>query len=139
MEYKTSAVAEMGDRLTTIDMGRKEGAAVPLSGGDGPHLTQCGLDPWADIYLRTKCILIHLALWPHMGQKVGVLGDLVSHLTQCRGGRRLPPYQVAWHSSSRLATTENRRRLGRAGCVPLGGEWAQCGQGRGLPPYQVAS
>jgi len=33
MEYKTSAVAEMGDRLATIDMGRKEGAAVPLSGG----------------------------------------------------------------------------------------------------------
>jgi len=51
MEYKTSAVAEMGDRLATIDMGRKD---VPLSGGAGPHLTQCGLDPWADIYLRTK-------------------------------------------------------------------------------------
>jgi len=35
---------EMGDRLATIDMGRKEGAAVPLSGGElGPHLTQCRL------------------------------------------------------------------------------------------------
>ena len=31
---KCSAVAEMGDRLATIDVGRKEGAgAVPLSGG----------------------------------------------------------------------------------------------------------
>jgi len=40
-----SAVAQMGDRLATIDMGRKEvGAAVPLSVGKmSPHLTQCGL------------------------------------------------------------------------------------------------
>jgi len=30
--YKSSAVAEMGDHLTTIYMGEKEGAAVPLSG-----------------------------------------------------------------------------------------------------------
>jgi len=28
--YKSSAVAETGDRLTTIDMGRKVGLAVPL-------------------------------------------------------------------------------------------------------------
>jgi len=31
---KSSAVAEMGDRLATIDMSRKEGAAVPLSRGE---------------------------------------------------------------------------------------------------------
>ena len=30
---KSLAVAEMGDRLATIDMGRKAGAAVPLSVG----------------------------------------------------------------------------------------------------------
>jgi len=42
---KCSAVAEMGDRLATIDMGRKERAVLCLLGGDelGPHLTQCGL------------------------------------------------------------------------------------------------
>jgi len=35
----------MGDRLATLDMGRKVGAAVPLSVGElGPHLTQCRLD-----------------------------------------------------------------------------------------------
>jgi len=28
---KTTAVAEIGDRLATVDMGRKVGAAVPLS------------------------------------------------------------------------------------------------------------
>jgi len=34
---KSSVVAEMGDRLATIDMGRRDGAAVPLSGGElGP-------------------------------------------------------------------------------------------------------
>jgi len=35
----------MGDRLATIDMGPKVGAAVPLSMGDlGHHLTQCCMD-----------------------------------------------------------------------------------------------
>ena len=39
---KSSAVAEMGDCLATIDMGRKLGA-VPLFEGElGPHLTQSG-------------------------------------------------------------------------------------------------
>jgi len=38
---------EMGDRLATIDMGRKLGAVPPfLGGGLGPHLTQA--------YFRTK-------------------------------------------------------------------------------------
>ena len=41
---KSSAAAEMGDRLATINMGRKVVAAVSLSVGElGPHLTQCGL------------------------------------------------------------------------------------------------
>ena len=41
---KSSALAEMGDRLATIDMGRKLGA-VPLFGERelGPHLLQCRL------------------------------------------------------------------------------------------------
>jgi len=35
----------MGDRLATVDMDRevRGGAAVPLSRGLGPHLTQCRL------------------------------------------------------------------------------------------------
>jgi len=32
-KYKSSAVAEMGDRLATIDMGRKVGAACPFPWG----------------------------------------------------------------------------------------------------------
>ena len=44
--YNSSAVAEMGDCLTTIDMNRKvgHGAAVSLFVGElGPHLTQYGV------------------------------------------------------------------------------------------------
>jgi len=49
---KSSAVAEMGDRLATIGMGRKLGAAVPLSGGGGlgPHLTQSRLGRGLPLY-----------------------------------------------------------------------------------------
>jgi len=41
---KSSAVAEMGDRLTTIDMSRKVGMLCRFPWGElGPHLTQCRL------------------------------------------------------------------------------------------------
>jgi len=43
---KSSAAVEMGDRLATIDMGRKsgEGLLCPFPWGElGPHLTQCRL------------------------------------------------------------------------------------------------
>jgi len=49
---KCLAVAEMGDRLATIDMGRKVGTAVPPFWEKelGAHLTQCclgrGLPPY---------------------------------------------------------------------------------------------
>jgi len=43
-ELTSSWVAEMGDRLATIDIGRKEGTAVPLSGELCLYLTQCGRD-----------------------------------------------------------------------------------------------
>jgi len=42
---KSSAVAEMSDRLATIDIGRKLGGGLcPLFGKEemGPHLAQCG-------------------------------------------------------------------------------------------------
>ena len=37
---KSSAVAEMGDRLTIIDVGRKLRGCAPFGGELGPHLTQ---------------------------------------------------------------------------------------------------
>jgi len=43
----------MGDRLATIDMGRKLGTVPPFWGELGPHQAQCGL--WAaETYLHTK-------------------------------------------------------------------------------------
>jgi len=47
---KCSAVAEMGDRLATIDMCRKLGA-VPLLGGAG---SPCNSAAWAEACLLTK-------------------------------------------------------------------------------------
>jgi len=47
---KSSAVAEMGDRLATVDIGRKVESVPIWRGGAGPHLTQCrlgrGLPPY---------------------------------------------------------------------------------------------
>jgi len=61
----SSVVAEMGDRLATIDMGRREeGAAVPLSGwGAGPHQTECSLVRDLPPY-EVSGILIHPAISP---------------------------------------------------------------------------
>ena len=43
-QNKCSAVAEMGDRLATIDMGRKLGGCAPFARRElDPHVTQCGL------------------------------------------------------------------------------------------------
>jgi len=48
----SSAVAQMGDRLATIDMCRKWGGAAvgARSGPLGPHLTQCGLGRGLPLY-----------------------------------------------------------------------------------------
>ena len=52
---KSSSVAEMGDRLATIDMGQKVGDAVPLSVGElGPHLTQYRMGRGLPLYQVTS-------------------------------------------------------------------------------------
>ena len=48
--HKSSAVAEMGDRLATIGMGRKWDAAGGCGSPLGPHLTQCGLGRGLPLY-----------------------------------------------------------------------------------------
>jgi len=51
---KSSAVAEMGDRLATVDMGRKVGGGIlcpfPLGGAGSPSNSVA----WAEAYLHTK-------------------------------------------------------------------------------------
>jgi len=63
VHYKSSADVEMGDRLVTIDMGQKVGAAVPLSVGRelGPHLT---MSPGPRPTSIPSGILIHPTVWP---------------------------------------------------------------------------
>jgi len=99
------AVAQIGDRMATTDMGRREGAAVPLSRGQlGPRLTQCGL---AKVYFRTKWHLhpsSRLATI-YMGRKLG------AHLTQRCWAEAY--YRTKYHldPSSRLAMTDLGRKL----------------------------
>jgi len=50
--YKRLAVAEMGNRLATIDMGRKEGAAVPLSADERSWVPIKHNVAWAEAYFR---------------------------------------------------------------------------------------
>jgi len=58
LQVKNSAVTEIGDRLATIDMGRKVGAAVSLSVGDGsPYNT---MSPTSVL----TGILIYPYIWP---------------------------------------------------------------------------
>jgi len=47
---KCSAVAEVGDHIATIDMGRKLGAVALFSGELDHHLTQCGLGRGLPLY-----------------------------------------------------------------------------------------
>ena len=137
----------MGDRLATIDMGRKL-RAVPLLGGElGPHVTQCG---WAEAYVRTKWHLDHPAVWPQQtwadfffwGGAVSLGGAAGSASnTNCPVEAY---HRTKWHfgQSSRLAATNIGRKLGDVrlfGEKELGLHLAQCDQGRGLPLYQVAS
>jgi len=120
---KSLAVAEMGDRLVTINISRREGAAVPLSGGSWAPSNNVA---WAEIYLRVKW---HLDPYSHfatidMSQKVwGVLcpflGELNPHLTQCRLGRGLPPYQMLY--SSIFGHNRHGPKIG--GFAPLGESW----------------
>jgi len=62
--YKSSAVAEMGDRLTTIDTGRRVGgAAVPLL-GEGAGSPSNTMSPEPSHTSIPSDILMHPAVWP---------------------------------------------------------------------------
>jgi len=100
-------------------------------------------------------ILIHLAVSAtiDMGRKLGAVPFLRAgswvhalkkvhspHLAQYSLDPGLPPYQVAYlDASSRLATIDMGRKLGRGLCPLFVADLAQCGLGRGLPPWQVSS
>jgi len=142
---KSSALAEIGDRLATIDMGRKEGGCCALFRGElAPSNT---MSPGPRPTSTPSGILMHAAVWPqYMGQngsKLGVLcppffwgGERGPHLTQCRLRWGLPPYQVACWPQQTWAENGGRS------CAPfeegeLGPHLTQCGRGRGLLPFHL--
>ena len=59
---KCSAVAEMGDRLATIDMGQKFGGCALLGGGAA--FTCNTMRPWSKPTFVPSDTLIHPAVWP---------------------------------------------------------------------------
>ena len=96
----------MSDRLTTIDMGRKDGKLLCHFRGElGIHLTQCGLgkwrlDPSSRLTTTDKSRKLGAVVPPFLGE-----GELGLHLIQC--GQGIGAYlRFKWHldPSSRLAT-----------------------------------
>ena len=84
---KSSAVAEMCDRLATVDMGRKLGVLCPFPwAGDGyPSNTMW---PGPRYTSKPSSILIHRAVWPQQTwaenwELMCPFGELCPHLTQC--------------------------------------------------------
>jgi len=91
----SSAVAEMGDRLATINMGRKEGCCcAPLGGELGPHLTQCGMGRGLPQNQVASWSIQPFGHNRHGPKFVG----LRPYLTQCGVGRGLPPCEVSFWS-----------------------------------------
>jgi len=99
---KSSAVAEMGNRLAAIDKGWKVAAVVSLSVG-GAEFPSITMWPGPRATSVPSGILIHPAVWHnrHGPKSWGCCAPyfwgrwVTPHLTHCRRGRGLPPYQVA--------------------------------------------
>ena len=93
LQVLSSAVAEMGDRLATTDMGRKlEGGCAPFFGGRGlgPRLERSGLGRGLPPY--QSGILIHPTVWPQNTNVTGPIAErtVLQMVTQKRRqvGRR---------------------------------------------------
>jgi len=120
----------MGDRLDTIDTGRKLWAVPPLQGGGelGRHVTQCGLgrglpsyqvEPWSTQRFG------HNRHRPKIGGCAPFWGELGPHLAQCGLGRGLPLYQAASWSMQLFGHSRHGAK-----------NWGLCsfGKGRAVSP-----
>jgi len=103
---------------------------VPLSvragAGSPSNIMSLGLRPVS----VASGILIHPPVWPQQtwaekcGAVVPFLGELGPHLTQCRLGRSLPPYQVASLMHPAVWPQQTLAENWGAGCAPFWGrEW----------------
>jgi len=94
----------------------------------GPRLAQCGLDQGhAKCHLDPSSRLATI----DMGRKLGRGSDpfweggLGPHLTQCRLGQGLPPYQVASGSMQPFGHNRNGPKIGEGASPPfLQGTWS---------------
>jgi len=62
--YKSSAVAEMGDRLSTTDTGRKVGGGCAPFRGEGVVFPSNTMWPGPRPTCVPSGILVHPAVWP---------------------------------------------------------------------------
>jgi len=92
----------MGDRLVTIDIGRKEGGGCCAPSESGAGSPSNAMWPGLRSTSIPSSILIHPAVWPQQTwaknwgwRAVPLWGDLGPHLTICRLGQGLHRYQVA--------------------------------------------
>jgi len=124
------------NRLSTINTGRKVGSAVPPLGGAGSPSNTL----WPGLRTIAPCTKWHLDPPSHLastdsGRKSSAcapfLGELGPHLTQCRLGRGISPYQVASQSIQPFGHNVGQK----LGAVPLlgsgelGPHLTQCGVG----------
>ena len=98
--FRTKRRIHRSSHLATLDMGQKlSGVGVPFfMGVAGSTSNTMSRRPRPTSV--PSGIFIHLAVWhntwaKNWGGAVPLLQELGPHLTQCRLGRRLPPYQVA--------------------------------------------
>ena len=128
---KNLAVAEMGDRLATIDMDRKEEGAMPFPWESWAPSNTVWPGPRSTFV--PSGIWVHPAVWPQQTwtENWGLFpfvdeGELGPHLKQCGRGRGLPPCQVySWvielfgHSTPTLQTGQDRQRSDSVGRTVL--------------------
>ena len=133
----------MGDRLATIDMGRKVGAAVPLSVG-----SWVSIFIWAEAYLRTKwhldpssrlATMIRAEKW--WGCSAHFFRGTGSRSNTILPGLRPTSVPSATFIHPVVWSQQTWPKIG-GGCAAFLGELSphltQCALGRGLPPYQMA-
>jgi len=127
---KSSVVAEMGDRLATINIGRREGAAVPIFGGGraGPHQTQCGLGRDLPPYQVASWSSSHFVTID-MGWKVGRGAVPLSRGAESPFNTMSPgprPTTVPNGIFIHLAVWPQQTWAENWGCAPLGGAGYPC-------------
>ena len=105
---KNSAVTEMGERLASIDMGRKvRGADVPISMGGGAGSPSNTMWPGPRPTFIPSSILVHPVVWPQYTQRYRQTGQWccsIGRMVTCNGRPKTTSrLHVAWSNSDNSA------------------------------------